>query len=75
MFLRKEETVVIDKNIYCVKILLEMGKERFFDETGLVDYTIDCRTFVNHSKKPSIFSMFQKRPLNYNLIAKNTLSF
>lgn len=55
MFLRKEEgTVVIDKKTYTVlKLYLKWGKSAvfYFDETGLVDYTIDCRTFVNHSNK------------------------
>ena len=55
MIIRKEEgTVVIDKKTYNVlKFYLKWGKSAmfFFDETGLVDYCIDCKTFIDHTNK------------------------
>ena len=55
MYLRKEEgTVVInEKTYYVLKIHLKWGKSAvfYFDESGLVDFTIDCKTFINHSNK------------------------
>ena len=55
MFIRAEQgETVINQNRYSVlKLHLKWGKSAvfFFNESGLVDMTIDCKTFINHSNK------------------------
>lgn len=78
MFLRKEEgTVVIDKTYIVLNFFLKCGKCAIFVlmKPGWLTIPLIVVHLLIIQTKPSIFSIFQKLPLNYNLIAKNTLSF